>query len=145
MSKPLIYVLNGPNLNLLGQREPAIYGDLSLDALNAQLIDDHPELQLECLQSNHEGQLIDWLHAAHRASAKGVILNAGGYSHTSVAIRDAVAAIAVPVVEVHLSNVYAREPFRAHSHISPVAAGMIVGFGVLGYQLAIAAIQQLHS
>lgn len=138
MSKT-IFVLNGPNLNLLGTREPEIYGRDTLDDIAAAMAR-HAEtldLDLDSRQSNHEGHLIDWLHEAASSGAAAVILNAGGYSHTSVAIRDAVAAIPIPVIEVHLSNPAARESFRRRSLIAPVASGTIQGFGPLGYILAL--------
>jgi 3-dehydroquinate dehydratase II len=139
-----VFVLNGPNLNLLGRREPDVYGSETLDEIAARMID-HAKpfgLTLEIRQSNHEGHLIDWLHEAGD-SAAAVILNAGGYSHTSVAIRDAVAALQIPVVEVHLSNIYAREEFRRRSLIAEVARGSITGFGTLGYLLALDAAADL--
>lgn len=136
-------VLNGPNLNLLGQRETQIYGRVSYETLVEQCRRWGSELGLlvECRQSNHEGQLIDWLHEAEDFAF--VVLNAGAYTHTSVALRDAVAALSVPVFEVHLSNVYAREPFRHHSYLSPVCRGVLCGLGPLGYRLALQAGQQL--
>lgn len=131
-------VINGPNLNLLGQREPGIYGSLSLAELEEQCRawGRGLELDVECRQSNHEGMLLDWLHAAR---CSFIVLNGGAYSHTSVALRDAVAGISVPVFEVHLSNVFAREEFRHHSHLSPVSRGVICGLGPLGYRLALQA------
>ena len=134
-----VYVLNGPNLNLLGFREPTIYGNDTLDDIAGMLEDRARELGLEIdmRQSNHEGRLVDWLHEAHFAEAKAVILNAGGFTHTSVALHDAVKAIPVPVIEVHLSNPYAREPFRHRSLIAPVARGSVTGLGPLGYDLAL--------
>jgi 3-dehydroquinate dehydratase-2 len=140
-----IFVLNGPNLNLLGQREPEIYGRESLDDIAATMTDHASQLGvvLDIRQSNHEGHLIDWLQEADRDSAAAVILNAGGYSHTSVAIRDAVAAITVPVIEVHLSNPAARESFRRRSLIAGVAKGTIQGFGAGGYILALDAAARL--
>jgi 3-dehydroquinate dehydratase-2 len=136
-----ILVLHGPNLNMLGIREPEIYGNLTLDDINAKLADLGRELKVEvrCVQSNHEGVLIDALHEA-REWASGVILNPGGYTHTSVALRDAVTAIVIPVVETHLSNVYAREDFRRQSLISPVCIGKVVGFGWRSYTLALRAL-----
>jgi 3-dehydroquinate dehydratase-2 len=134
-----ILVLNGPNLDLLGSREPEVYGALTLpelDGLCREWGAAHDALVV-CRQSNHEGQLIDWLHGAHEEGAAAVVLNAGGYTHTSVALRDAVAAIVVPVVEVHLSNVHARERFRRRSLIAPVCAGTISGLGAAGYRAAI--------
>ena len=142
---PTIYVLNGPNLNLLGTREPEIYGSDTLDDIAAALEDRARELgvEIDIRQSNHEGHLIDWLHEAQASAAKAVILNAGAYTHTSVALRDAVKAISVPVIEVHLSNPQARERFRHRSFIAPVAKGTIAGFGALGYQLALDAAARL--
>ena len=140
-----ILVLNGPNLNLLGSREPEIYGRETLDDIAAALTDHSATLgvELDIRQSNHEGHLIDWLQQADRDGTAAVILNAGGYSHTSVAIRDAVAAIAVPVIEVHLSNPAARESFRRRSLIAAVAKGTIQGFGPAGYILALDAAARL--
>lgn len=136
---PTVFVLNGPNLNLLGAREPEVYGADTLDdiarALHARA--DELGLSLDMRQSNHEGHLIDWLHEAAEVGAKAVLLNPGGYSHTSVALRDAVAAIAVPVIELHLSNPHARERFRHRSLISGVARGVISGFGANSYRLAL--------
>jgi 3-dehydroquinate dehydratase-2 len=135
----LVLVLNGPNLNLLGTREPEIYGATTLDDIAALLTEqgDRLGLMIDLRQSNHEGHLIDWLHEAGARNAVAVILNAGAYTHTSVALRDAIKSIAVPVIEVHLSNPAARESFRHVSHISPVAAGVIQGFGAQGYALAL--------
>ena len=140
-----IFVLNGPNLNLLGTREPDIYGSETLDDIAAAMTDRAAELgvELDIRQSNHEGHLIDWLHEAGASGAKAVILNPGGYTHTSVAIRDAVAAIAVPVIEVHLSNPDARESFRRRSLIAAVAKGSIKGFGAHSYILALDAAARL--
>jgi 3-dehydroquinate dehydratase II len=137
-----VLVLNGPNLNLLGEREPEIYGAMTLSELDNILIDYGRSLGLEivCQQSNQEGMLIDLLQDA-RISTKGVVFNAGGYTHTSIALRDAISAICIPVVEVHLSNIYAREEFRRTSLISPVCKGVISGFGWKSYQLALSALK----
>lgn len=137
--RPLVLVLNGPNLNLLGTREPEIYGDDTLDSIAGMMEDRALELGLsvDLRQSNHEGHLIDWLHEAQARGAKAVILNAGAYTHTSIALRDAIRSIVTPVIEVHLSNPHARESFRHVSHVSPVARGVIAGFGAKGYMLAL--------
>ena len=142
---PTVYVLNGPNLNLLGVREPEIYGTDTLDDIAGALEDRGRELGLgiDMRQSNHEGHLVDWLHEAQAEGAKAVILNAGAFTHTSVALHDAVKAISVPVIEVHLSNPQARESFRRRSFVEPVARGTIAGFGALGYQLALDAAARL--
>ena len=142
---PTIYVLNGPNLNLLGTREPEIYGHETLDDIAGALEDRARTLgiEIDMRQSNHEGHLIDWLHEANAEGAKAVILNAGAFTHTSVALHDAVKAIAVPVIEVHLSNPHAREAFRHRSFIAPVARGTITGLGSLGYELALDAAARL--
>ena len=134
-----VYVLNGPNLNLLGTREPQTYGRATLKDVEKLCRDTakHHKLDVEFRQSNHEGELVDWVHEAGAKKAAGVVINAGGYTHSSVAIRDAVSAIAVPVFEVHISNIFAREDFRHFSHIAPVAKGTLCGFGVNGYALAI--------
>lgn len=141
-----IYVLNGPNLNLLGTRDPATYGNETLADVEQRCHNAAAELGLDLIfrQSNHEGELIDWIHEAGRAVVEdqslGVVLNAGAYTHTSVALADAIAGISVPTIEVHISNVHAREPFRHHSYLSPVAAGIIVGLGTYGYEAGIRAL-----
>jgi 3-dehydroquinate dehydratase-2 len=139
-----VFVLNGPNLNLLGTREPRIYGTQTLADIEEMLEQRAKalKLKLDIRQSNHEGVLVDWLHEA-LAKASAVIINAGGYAHTSVAIRDAVAALPIPVIEVHLSNIYAREGFRRQSMVGQVARGSIVGLGPLGYVLALDAAAHL--
>ena len=129
-------IINGPNLNLLGVREPSIYGSEGFDTYFAELQRTFPKVTLEYFQSNHEGELVSKLQEVG-FSYEGIVLNAAAYTHTSVAIADAVAAISTPVVEVHISNVYAREPFRHHSYLSPHAAGVIVGCGLDGYRLGV--------
>ena len=133
-----ILILNGPNLNRLGRREPDIYGRVSLDELNERLRVRARSwgLEVECFQSNHEGELIDRIHAAEGAFDY-IIINPGAFTHYSYAIRDALASVNVPFVEVHLSNVHARESFRSHSVTAPISDGQIVGFGPLGYELAL--------
>lgn len=137
----MIMVLNGPNLNLLGVREPEIYGHDTLDDIAGQLDDRARELGLEIdlRQSNHEGHLVDWLHEAQARSCRAVLLNAGGFTHTSVAIHDAIKGVKTPVIEVHLSNPHAREAFRHVSLIGQAARGTIAGFGALSYLLALEA------
>lgn len=131
-----IIIINGPNLNLLGKREPEIYGTQTFEDIFNQLKDNFNQVELFYYQSNVEGELINKLHDVG-FSFDGIVLNAGAYTHTSVAIADAIKAIKTPVVEVHISNTFAREPFRHHSYISPVAKGIIVGFGFQSYNLAI--------
>jgi 3-dehydroquinate dehydratase-2 len=131
-----IAIINGPNLNLLGQREPEIYGTVSLSTYLNDLQQRFKEVQLHCFQSNVEGELINFLHDC-RSKVEGVILNAGAYSHTSIALADAIAAIKIPVVEVHISNVLAREDFRKNSFIAGKCVGSISGLGLKGYELAL--------
>ena len=139
-----ILILHGPNLNLLGTREPEVYGSMTLEDINQKLIELGNELgaDVKCSQSNHEGALIDALHDA-RTWANGVVFNPGGYTHTSVALRDAISAIGIPVIEVHLSNVYAREEFRHTSLISAVCKGKILGLGWRSYTLGLRALVEL--
>ncbi|TGX50254.1 type II 3-dehydroquinate dehydratase [Sphingomonas gei] len=140
-----IYVLNGPNLNLLGLREPEIYGSATLDDIAGDLEDRARELDLviDMRQSNHEGHLIDWLHEAQARGARAVLLNPGGYTHSSIALHDAVKSITTPVIEVHLSNPHAREDFRHISYVGRAARGTIAGFGALSYMLALEAAARL--
>ncbi|MCC6828045.1 MAG: type II 3-dehydroquinate dehydratase [Novosphingobium sp.] len=139
MANKLIYVLNGPNLNLLGLREPEIYGSDTLDDIAALLEDRAGELGLsvDMRQSNHEGHLVDWLHEAQAEGAQAVLLNAGAFTHTSVALYDAIRSIRTPVIEVHLSNPHAREAFRHKSYVGMAAKGSIAGFGARSYLLAL--------
>lgn len=139
-----IYCLNGPNLNLLGEREPAVYGKGTVADLEKLTQDAAEEADAKLIfrQSNHEGELVDWIQEARR-QAGGLIINAGGYTHTSVAIHDALKVLTIPVVEVHLSNPGNREEFRHKSLVSPAASGVIAGFGPLGYRLAIQAVAAL--
>lgn len=142
---PAIHVLNGPNLNLLGTREPELYGFETLADVESRCARVAEDLGLGLLfrQSNHEGELVTWLHEAGAAvragECVGVVLNPGAYTHTSVAIRDAIVGAQVPVVELHVTNVHAREDFRHHSYVTPVARGVLAGLGVVGYELAIRA------
>lgn len=133
-------IINGPNLNLLGRREPHIYGHLTFGEYLQTLRAQFPEDEITYFQSNHEGALIDCLHE-HGFSADGIVLNAGAYTHTSIALADAVAGITSPVIEVHISNVHARETFRHHSYLSGKVKGQIVGLGLKGYELAIEALR----
>ncbi|HWI65281.1 MAG TPA: type II 3-dehydroquinate dehydratase [Symbiobacteriaceae bacterium] len=139
-----VLVIHGPNLNLLGEREPGVYGSTSLAEINAELarLGDELGLAVETFQSNHEGAIIDALHAA-RGKHGAIVINPGAYTHYSIAIRDAIAAVRIPTVEVHLSNVYRREEFRHRSVIAPVAAGTIAGFGADSYYLGLRAAARL--
>ena len=139
-----ILIMHGPNLNLLGEREPGIYGDTNFETLNAHLVEFAASLGLEAevYQSNHEGALVDKLHESRKEFA-GIVLNAGAYTHYSYAIADAIKAIKIPVIEVHISNIFARDAFRSHSVIAPVCKGSISGFGLLSYDLGIRALEAL--
>lgn len=141
MSNHNILVLHGPNLNLLGLREPSIYGHQTLEDINGILRLDGEKMQVSvtCVQSNHEGVLVDQIHQALN-KYQGILINGGAFTHTSVAIRDALAGVAIPAVEVHLSNIYRREEFRHHSYIAPVAIGQISGFGANSYRLGLRAL-----
>jgi len=144
-----VLVLNGPNLNLLGTREPQVYGSQSLEDVKAlcQSACENHGFALDFRQSNHEGELVDWIHEAGKAQAAGklagVVLNAGAYTHTSVALHDAIKGTGIVLIELHISNVHAREAFRHHSYISPVAKAVMAGFGVKGYAMAIAGLVEL--
>ncbi|MGZ5178906.1 MAG: type II 3-dehydroquinate dehydratase [Ramlibacter sp.] len=137
-----ILVLNGPNLNLLGTREPQKYGSTTLPQVEQMCRDEAQRAgaTLDCFQSNHEGALVDRIHAARADGVDWIVVNAGALTHTSVALRDALAGVAIPFIEVHITNVHAREEFRHHSYLSPIAAGIVVGLGVAGYRLAVQAI-----
>ena len=132
-----ILVLNGPNLNLLGSREPSVYGSTTLAELEKRLKKRYPKVKFEFFQSNSEGEMVDALHKTIKSSVDAVVINPGAYSHYSYAIRDAVSALKIPVVEVHISNVHAREEFRRHSVITPVCKGVVAGFGGFSYELAV--------
>jgi 3-dehydroquinate dehydratase-2 len=134
-----IYILNGPNLNLLGTREPEIYGRTALADVEqlCRAAGKRHSFTVEFRQSNHEGDLVDWIQEAGGKKAAGILINPGGLTHSSVSIRDAIAAVGVPVIEVHISNIFARESFRHFSHVAPVARASLAGFGVQGYVLAI--------
>lgn len=138
MVKKLL-LLNGPNLNLLGEREPEVYGALTLADIELQAKEQAGRVgvELDCFQSNHEGVLIDCIHGARDAGVDAIIFNPGGLTHTSVSLRDALSGVAIPFIEVHISNVHQREPFRRHSYFSDIAAGVICGFGTDGYRLAV--------
>lgn len=133
-----ILILNGPNLNLLGTRQPEVYGKTTLQDIENMCVSHGKSLgvSVSCIQSNHEGALVDAIHAA-KGQHDGIVLNAGAYTHTSIALMDAISSVALPVIELHLSNIHARESFRHKSFIAPVAVGQICGFGALGYRLAI--------
>src|SRR5262252_4221116 len=135
-----IYVLNGPNLNLLGSREPETYGHATLADVEKLCAETSAKfgLKADCRQSNHEGELIDFIHEAHARDAAGIVINAGGYSHTSIALHDALKAVKVPAVEVHITHIHARESFRHHSFTAMAAVAILAGFGIDGYRLAIA-------
>ncbi|SOE20640.1 3-dehydroquinate dehydratase [Spirosomataceae bacterium TFI 002] len=136
MAAKKLLIINGPNLNLLGKREPEIYGTATFEDIFGDLIKDNPNVELSYFQSNHEGALIDKIHEVG-FSIDGVIINAGALTHTSIAIADAIAGVQSPFVEVHISNIHARERFRHHSYLSRVCKGMICGLGIKGYQMAI--------
>lgn len=141
----MIYVLNGPNLNLLGTREPEIYGSDTLDDI-AGMLEDRARalgLEIDLRQSNHEGHLIDWMHEAQAQGARAILLNAGAFTHTSVALHDCIKSIRTPVIEVHLTNPHTREPFRHLSYVGQAARGTIAGFGALSYLLALEAASRL--
>ncbi len=137
-----VLVLNGPNLNMLGKREPGVYGVRTLADIEQETkaFGESLGISVDFRQSNHEGVLVDWIHEA-LGRCRGIVINPGAYTHTSVALQDAIRAVGLPTIEVHLSNVFARETFRHHSYVSPVALGVICGFGPLGYQLALTALQ----
>ena len=141
MSSKTIFVLNGPNLNMLGRREPQIYGHETLADIEAGVrrVGDELGFAIDFRQSNHEGMLVDWIQEA-RGTAAGIVINPGAYTHTSIALPDAIRLSDLPVIELHLSNVFAREPFRHHSYISPVALGVMCGFGARGYEWALRAL-----
>ena len=143
-SRGTLLIINGPNLNLLGTREPEIYGRATLSDVEhvTRAAAEAAGFSATCLQSNHEGVLVDAIHAA-RGTAVGIIINAGAYTHTSVALRDAIAGVELPTVEVHISNVHQREEFRHHSYLSPVCTAVIVGAGVHGYELAVSVLDKV--
>ena len=134
-----LLMVNGPNLNLLGTREPEVYGSVTLAEIEQQATAQAKAAgaALSCFQSNHEGELIDRIHAAKKEGVQAIIINPGALTHTSVALRDALAGVAIPFIEIHISNIYRRESFRQHSYLSDLAAGVICGFGVEGYRIAI--------
>jgi 3-dehydroquinate dehydratase-2 len=140
-----VYVLNGPNLNLLGRREPEVYGRATLSDVEKLCREAarHHRIEVEFRQTNHEGEMVDWIHEAAAKGVAGIVINPGAYTHTSIALRDAVAAADLPVIEVHISNIFARESFRRRSHIAPVAKASLCGFGIHGYALAIEGLAKL--
>jgi 3-dehydroquinate dehydratase-2 len=144
---PDLLVINGPNLNLLGTREPEHYGPDTLEMINQRLeqLASAKGVSLECIQSNAEVELIEHIHRAGRENVQFILINPAAFTHTSVALRDALSGVGIPFIEIHLSNVHAREAFREHSYFSDIAVGVISGFGALGYELALqAALQHLH-
>jgi 3-dehydroquinate dehydratase-2 len=140
-----VYILNGPNLNLLGTREPEVYGRATLIDVEKLCRETakHHRFEVEFRQTNHEGEIVDWIHEAAAKGAAGIIINPAAYTHTSIALRDAVAAVDLPVIEVHISNIFARESFRRRSHIAPVAKASLCGFGIHGYAMAIDGLAKL--
>lgn len=140
-----VLVLNGPNLNLLGQREPEVYGSGTLADCEDSLakLADRLNIEIDCRQSNHEGDLVDWIGAAAEQSFDGMLINPAAYTHTSIAVRDAIAAVDIPAVEIHLSNIHSREKFRQQSLIAPVCTGQISGFGALSYELGLQALADI--
>ncbi len=144
MKKTKIQVINGPNLNLLGKREPHIYGSVTLQDLQTMLMNDARKFNIEIdfFQSNYEGEIIEKIHGYFESTFDGIIINPGGLTHTSISLRDALLSTGVPFIEVHISNIYAREPFRHYSYISDKAVGVISGLGIIGYRFALIAILQ---
>ena len=140
-----VYILNGPNLNLLGTREPEVYGRATLIDVEKLCRETakHHRFEVEFRQTNHEGEIVDWIHEAAAKGGAGIIINPAAYTHTSIALRDAVAAVDLPVIEVHISNIFARESFRRRSHIAPVAKASLCGFGIHGYALAVDGLAKL--
>jgi len=143
--KKHICLINGPNRNMLGKREPEVYGTRTLADILQGLkpLADSLAMELDCYQSNHEGEIVEKIHQVFESKSDGVIINPGAYTHTSVAIRDALLLLSCPVIEVHLSNIYKREPFRHHSYVADIAAGQIMGFGDFGYEMALRAMAEM--
>lgn len=139
-----VFVLNGPNLNMLGLREPGVYGSATLADIETSIraAGERLGITVDFRQTNHEGVLVDWIHEA-RGKAGGIVMNPGAYTHTSIALHDAIKAVGLPVIEVHISNIFARESFRHHSYVSPVAAGVLCGFGPHGYVLGLEALARI--